>query len=173
MVWLACPERSEGSAGLAGWPPIQLTHGGSEIMIKEFREFIMRGNVPDLAVAVVIGGAFGAIVTSLVNDLLMPPIGLLLGGADFSNLFIDLSGGGYETLAAAQEAGAATVNYGLFLNTVIEFLIIAFAIFMVLRMVKRMEARFRPAAEEKPAAPPEPSAEEKLLTEIRDLLREK
>lgn len=141
-------------------------------MLKEFRSFIMRGNVLDLAVAVVIGGAFGAIVTSFVNDILMPPIGLLLGGADFSNLFIDLSGAGYESLAAAQEAGAATLNYGLFLNSVINFLIIAFAIFLIVRSVNRMQARLS-KKEEAPAAPPEPSNEEKLLAEIRDLLRER
>jgi large conductance mechanosensitive channel len=139
-------------------------------MLKEFRDFIMRGNVLDLAVAVIIGVAFGAIVSSFVNDILMPPIGLLLGGVDFSNLFIDLSGGGYATLIAAQEAGAATLNYGLFLNHIINFLIVAFAIFMVLRSVKRMQARVA-RKEEAPPAPPEPSAEEKLLTEIRDLLK--
>ena len=139
-------------------------------MLKEFRDFILRGNVLDLAVAVIIGGAFGAIVSSFVNDILMPPIGMLLGGVDFSNLFIDLSGRGYATLAAAQEAGAATLNYGLFLNHIINFLIVAFAIFMVLRSVKRMQARVA-RKEEAPPAPPEPSAEEKLLTEIRDLLK--
>jgi large conductance mechanosensitive channel len=139
-------------------------------MLKEFRDFIMRGNVLDLAVAVIIGVAFGAIVSSFVNDILMPPIGLLLGGVDFSNLFIDLSGGGYATLIAAQEAGAATLNYGLFLNHIINFLIVAFAIFMVLRSVKRMQARVA-RKEEAPPAPPAPSAEEKLLTEIRDLLK--
>jgi large conductance mechanosensitive channel len=135
-------------------------------MLKEFRAFIMRGNVLDLAVAVIIGAAFGAIVSSFVKDIIMPPIGLLLGGVDFSNLFIDLSGQGYATLAAAQEAGAPTINYGLFLNTVINFLIVAFAIFMVLRMVKRFTAK-----EEAPAPPPAPSDEVVLLTEIRDLLR--
>ena len=140
-------------------------------MLKEFKSFIMRGNVLDLAVAVIIGGAFGAIVSSFVNDILMPPIGLLLGGVDFSNLFIDLSGGGYTTLAAAQEAGAATLNYGLFLNTIINFLIVAFAIFLVLRAVKSAEARMAREEEAAPAAPPEPSDEVKLLTEIRDLLR--
>ncbi|HUF37887.1 MAG TPA: large conductance mechanosensitive channel protein MscL [Anaerolineales bacterium] len=140
-------------------------------MLKEFRDFIMRGNILDLAVAVVIGVAFGAIVTSFVNDILMPPIGLLLGGVDFSNLFLDLSGEGYETLAAAQEAGAATINYGLFLNTVINFLIVAFAIFMVLRAVKEVRERVAAREEQAPPAPPEPSAEERLLAEIRDLLR--
>jgi large conductance mechanosensitive channel len=140
-------------------------------MIKEFKDFIMRGNVLDLAVAVIIGGAFGKIVTSFVNDILMPPLGLLLGGVDFSNLFIDLSGDGYTTLAAAQEAGAATLNYGLFLNTVIDFVIVAFAIFLVLRAVRRMQERNK--EEEAPAPPPEPTAEEKLLTEIRDLLKDR
>ena len=106
-------------------------------MFKEFRSFLMRGNVLDLAVAVVIGGAFGAIVTSFVKDILMPPIGLLLGKVDFTNLFLDLSGGGYTSLAAAQEAGAATLNYGLFLNTMINFAIVAFAIFMILKAVER------------------------------------
>jgi large conductance mechanosensitive channel len=139
-------------------------------MLKEFRAFIMRGNVLDLAVAVIIGGAFGAIVTSFVNDILMPPIGLLLGGVDFSNLFIDLSGVGYATLAAAQEAGAPTINYGLFLNKVIDFVIVAFAIFMVLRSVRKIQERG--AKEAAPPAPPEPLAQEKLLMEIRDLLKE-
>lgn len=119
-------------------------------MLKDFRSFLMRGNILDLAVAVVIGGAFGAIVTSFVKDILMPPIGLLLGKVDFTNLFIDLSGGGYTTLAAAQEAGAATLNYGLFLNTIINFIIIAFAIFMILKGMERTKKKEAPAA---PAAP--------------------
>jgi large conductance mechanosensitive channel len=139
-------------------------------MLKEFRDFIMRGNVLDLAVAVIIGGAFGAIVKSFVSDILMPPIGLLLGGVDFSSLFIDLSGEGFTSLAAAQEAGAATLNYGLFLDAVINFLIVAIAIFMVLRAVRRIQERTQ-AEEEAAPAPPEPPAEEKLLTEIRDLLK--
>ncbi len=136
-------------------------------MLKEFKEFIMRGNVLDLAVAVIIGAAFGSIVNSFVNDLLMPPIGLLLGGVDFSNLFLVLDGDSYDTLAAAQEAGAATLNYGLFVNTIINFLIIAFAIFMVVKAANQMQGE----EEEAPEAPPEPSAEEKLLAEIRDLLK--
>ncbi|MGH2594332.1 MAG: large conductance mechanosensitive channel protein MscL [Anaerolineae bacterium] len=107
-------------------------------MLKEFREFIMRGNVLDLAVAVIIGAAFGAIISSLVKDILTPIIGLLLGGADFTNLFINLSGGSYATLADAQAAGAVTINYGLFLNAVINFLIIAFAIFLIVRQANRM-----------------------------------
>jgi large conductance mechanosensitive channel len=142
-------------------------------MLKEFRDFLMRGNILDLAVAVVIGGAFGTIVKSFVADIIMPPIGLLLGGVDFTNLFIDLSGVGYATLAAAQEAGAATINYGLFLNTVVNFIIVAFAIFMVLKGVKNVEERRKKQEEAAPATPPEPSAEEKLLAEIRDLLKTK
>ncbi len=108
-------------------------------MLKEFKAFIMRGNVIDLAVAVIIGGAFGKIVTSLVNDLIMPPIGLLLGKVNFSNLYIDLSGKGYVSLAAAQEAGAPTINYGLFLNNVIDFLIVAFIIFLVIKAFNRVK----------------------------------
>ncbi|MGR6836933.1 large conductance mechanosensitive channel protein MscL [Syntrophomonas erecta] len=115
-------------------------------MIKEFREFIARGNVLDLAIGIVIGAAFGKIVTSFVNDILMPPIGLLLGKVDFSNLFINLSAGEYQTLAAAQEAGAVTINYGLFLTTLIDFLIIAFAIFLVVRQVNRFKRKEETAA---------------------------
>jgi len=106
-------------------------------MFKGFREFIMRGNVLDLAVAVIIGAAFGKIVTSLVNDVLMPPLGLVLKNVDFSNLFWDLSGGNHPTLAAAKAAGDATIAYGVFLNNVIDFLIVAFVIFMVIRQVNR------------------------------------
>ena len=137
-------------------------------MLKEFGEFIKRGNVIDLAVAVVIGAAFGAIVKSLVDDIIMPPIGLLLGGVDFSNLFINLSGGNYPSLAAAQEAGVATINYGLFVNAVINFLIVAFVIFLIVRQINKMKKEEEAA----PPPPPEPSAEEKLLAEIRDLLKE-
>jgi large conductance mechanosensitive channel len=111
-------------------------------MLKEFRDFALRGNVLDLAVAVIIGAAFGKIVTSFVNDILMPPIGLLLGGVDFSNLFINLGGTAYATLAEAQAAGAATLNYGLFLQAVIDFLIVAFVIFLIVRQVNKMR---RPA----------------------------
>jgi len=107
-------------------------------MLKEFKEFIMRSNVLDLAVAVIIGAAFGKIVTSFVNDIIMPPIGLLLGKVDFSNLFINLSGTPYKSLAEAQSAGAPTLNYGLFLNTVIDFLIVSFIIFLVIRMANRL-----------------------------------
>ena len=106
-------------------------------MLKEFKDFAMRGNVLDMAVGIIIGAAFGKIITSFVSDILMPPIGLILGNADFSNLFIDLKGGSYASLAAAKAAGAATLNYGLFINTVIDFLIVAFAIFLLIRQVNR------------------------------------
>jgi len=108
-------------------------------MLKDFRKFIMRGNVLDLAIAVVIGAAFGQIVTSLVNDIIMPPIGLILGKANFSNLFISLSGKHYATLAQAKAAGAATINYGSFISTIINFLIIAFVIFLVIRQFNRFK----------------------------------
>lgn len=112
-------------------------------MLNDFKAFVMKGNVLDLAVAVIIGGAFGAIVTSLVNDVVMPPIGLLLGNVDFSNLFLSLNGQAYPTLAAAQEAGAPVIAYGQFANTVINFLIVAAAIFLVVRAAAKMQ---RPAA---------------------------
>ena len=107
-------------------------------MWKEFRLFILRGNVLELAVAVVLGAAFGRVVTSLVEDLLMPPIGLALGGVDFRNLFVDLSRGGYATLAEAQAAGAPTLRYGIFINAIVSFLIVAFAIFLLVRSLNRM-----------------------------------
>ena len=122
-------------------------------MFKEFKAFIMRGNVLDLAVAVIIGAAFGKIVSSLVNDVLMPPIGLLLGKMDFSSLFVNLSGKDYSSLASAKAAGAATINYGLFLNTVIDFVIVAFVIFLVVRAashLKRPEPAPAPATKECP-----------------------
>jgi large conductance mechanosensitive channel len=122
-------------------------------MFKEFKEFIMRGNVLDLAVAVVIGAAFGKIVNSLVNDVLMPPLGLLLGNLDFSNLFISLSGTHYDTLEAAKTAGAPVLRYGLFINSLVDFLIIAFAIFVVVRSANRLHKK--PAA-----APAEPTSKE-------------
>jgi large conductance mechanosensitive channel len=106
-------------------------------MLKEFRDFVARGNVVDLAVAVVIGAAFGKIIDSLVKDIIMPPIGMVLGKVDFANLFIDLSGQNYATLADAQAAGAPTINYGAFINTIISFMIVAFAIFMVLKQIER------------------------------------
>ena len=112
-------------------------------MWKEFKEFMMRGNVLDMAVGIVIGMAFGKIVTSFVEDVLMPPIGRLIGRVDFSNLFVSLSGQHYDTLAAAKAAGAATINYGVFVNAVLNFLIVAFAIFLLIRQVNRLK---RPAA---------------------------
>ena len=108
-------------------------------MLKEFKEFAMRGNVLDMAVGIVIGASFGKIITSFVDDILMPPVGLLLGRMDFSNLFLSLSGQHYDSLAAAKAAGAATLNYGMFFNSVINFLIIAFAIFLLIRQVNRLK----------------------------------
>jgi large conductance mechanosensitive channel len=136
-------------------------------MIKEFKEFAMRGNVVDLAVGIVIGAAFGKIVTSLVNDIIMPPIGLLLGNVDFTDLFLALNGESYESLAAANAAGAPVVRYGVFINTVLDFLIVAFAVFLLVKGVNRLKRK----AEAKPAAAPTPSAEVQLLTEIRDAVR--
>lgn len=136
-------------------------------MLKEFREFIERGNVIELAVAFILGLAFNAIVKSLVNDMIMPVVGLVTGGADFTNRFIVLGSGSFDTLAAAQEAGVATLNYGVFINTVIEFIIIAFVLFMMVRTYNR----FRRKQEEAPAEPPAPPRQEVLLEEIRDALR--
>lgn len=116
-------------------------------MLKEFQTFAMKGNVVDMAVGVILGGAFGKIVTSLVNDIIMPPLGLLLGRADFSNLFISLNGRAYATLAEAQAAGAPTLNYGLFVNTVVNFLIVAFSIFIVIRQMNRLAKVLPPRAE--------------------------
>jgi large conductance mechanosensitive channel len=114
-------------------------------MLKEFKEFAMRGNVVDLAVGIIIGGAFGKIVSSFVGDILMPPIGLLLGKVDFSNLFIDLSGKTYQSLQEAKAAGAATMNYGLFFNTVLDFLIVAFAVFLLVKQINRLKREEQPA----------------------------
>lgn len=122
-------------------------------MLKEFKEFAMRGNVMDMAVGIIIGAAFGKIVSSLVKDVIMPPIGLLMGGVDFSNLFINLTDQKYATLAAAEKAGAATINYGQFINTVLDFLIVAFAIFMVIRVMNQLKR-------EEEEAPPEPTEKE-------------
>ncbi len=139
-------------------------------MFKEFKEFAMRGNVVDMAVGIIIGAAFGAIVASAVGDVLMPAIGLLLGGVDFSNKFVLLKDGAtagpYASLAAAKAAGAVTLAYGLLLNAIVNFVIVAFALFMV---IKGMNATRKQQAEA-PAAPPAPSKEAVLLTEIRDLL---
>lgn len=110
-------------------------------MIKEFKEFAVKGNVIDLAIGVIIGGAFGKIVTSFVNDMIMPVFGILIGKVDFSNLFISLDGTKYPSLSAAQEAGAATINYGVFINTIVEFLIISFSIFIVIRQINRLKRK--------------------------------
>jgi large conductance mechanosensitive channel len=140
-------------------------------MLKEFKEFAMRGNVVDLAVGIVIGAAFGKIVDSLVKDVIMPPIGLALGRVDFANLFLVLKDGvqpgPYATVDAAAKGGAITLNAGLFLNTVISFVIVAFAVFMLVKTINRLK-RQQAAA---PVAPAEPSEEVKLLREIRDALR--
>jgi large conductance mechanosensitive channel len=122
-------------------------------MLKEFKEFIMRGNVVDLAVGIIIGGAFGKIVTSLVNDVLMPPIGRILGNVNFGGLFINLSGTPYPSLAAAKAAGAATINYGMFINTVIDFIIVAAAIFVLIKQVNRLKKPVAVAAPATKACP--------------------
>lgn len=137
-------------------------------MLNEFKKFAMRGNVVDMAVGIVIGTAFTKIVTSLVQDVIMPPIGLALGRVDFSQLYINLTGADYPSLTAAQEAGAATINYGMFINAVINFLIVAFAIFMVIRAMNTLK---RKEEEAPPPAVAVPSPEVALLTEIRDALR--
>ena len=137
--------------------------------IEEFQKFIMRGNVVDLAVGIIIGAAFTAIVGSLVKDLFNPIIGLLLGGIDFSNIFITLKGPSTPTLEAAKTAGAVTLNIGLFLNAVIQFLIVAFAVFWMVKVLTKLQRK----QEAEPAPPPAPSKTEVLLTEIRDLLATK
>ena len=139
--------------------------------IKEFKEFAVKGNVMDMAVGVIIGGAFGKIVTSLVSDVLMPVIGKLTGGISFTDLFINLGDGNYQTLAAAQEAGAAVLAYGQFIQNIIDFIIIAFCIFLMIKGMNKMK-REEPAAPAEPAAPKGPTQEE-LLAEIRDLLEKK
>ena len=136
-------------------------------MLKEFRDFAMRGNVVDLAVGIIIGAAFTSIVNSLVKDILMPPIGFIMGGIDFSDFFIALSTTQYDTLKAAEEAGVVTINYGLFINAVINFLIVAFILFQLVKVSNRMRKA------EPPAPPPGPTPSEKLLGEIRDALVKK
>lgn len=135
-------------------------------MFKEFKEFATRGNVLDMAVGIIIGAAFTTIVSSLVDDILMPPLGLILGQLDFTNLFITLGDGEFASLAAAREAGAPVLAYGLFINAVIKFLLVAFALFMVIKQFNR----FKKQAEAAPAAPPR---QEVLLEEIRDALRQR
>jgi len=134
-------------------------------MLDEFKKFAMRGSVVDLAVGVIIGASFTGIVTSLVNDIIMPPIGWLMGGLDFTNLFAVLKGPHAETLAAAKAAGAVTVNYGLFINAVINFTIVALILFLIVRSINRLKA---PPPE---SAPIEPAEDIKLLREIRDALK--
>jgi large conductance mechanosensitive channel len=132
-------------------------------MLKEFREFAMKGNVLDMAIGIIIGAAFGKIVSSFVADILMPPLGLLMGKVDFANWFVTLGDGEYTTLEKAKEVGAVTLNYGVFLNTVIDFVIVAFAIFLLVKQVNRLK-------KETPPPPAETPRQEVLLAEIRDLL---
>jgi large conductance mechanosensitive channel len=135
-------------------------------MLRDFKQFMLRGNVIDLAVGIIVGVAFTGVVNSLVNDLIMPPIGVILGGADFSDYFIDMSGGGHASLAAAKEAGAATLDYGAFVNTVINFVIVGLAVFLLVKQVNRL-------APKAPAAASAPPRGEVLLEEIRDLLKKR
>ena len=140
-------------------------------MFQEFKKFAIKGNVMDMAVGIIIGAAFGLIVKSFVADVIMPPIGLLLGGVDFSEMFLVLKDGAkaagpYAILAAAKEAGAVSINIGVFINTIINFLIVAFAIFIVVKWINSLKKK----EEEAPSEPPKPSNEELLLGEIRDLL---
>tara|TARA_B100000949_G_C14189623_1_gene411134 strand:- start:304 stop:711 length:408 start_codon:yes stop_codon:yes gene_type:complete len=135
-------------------------------MFKEFKSFIAKGNVMDMAVGIIIGAAFTAIVTSMVGDILMPVIGVFTSGIDFSNLYLALDGNSYDSLAAAEEAGAPLVKYGVFINAVINFLIVALVIFMLVKQINRLK-------EKEAAAPKVPPADVQLLTEIRDLLKKK
>lgn len=134
-------------------------------MLNEFKEFALKGNVVDLAVGVIIGAAFGKIVASITQDVIMPVVGLALGKVDFSNLFISLTGGDYPTLQAASDAGAPVLRYGLFFNTVLDFLILAFIIFLMVRAINRLRKATPPAP------PPGPTPDQQLLTEIRDALK--
>jgi len=135
-------------------------------ILKEFKEFALRGNVMDMAVGIIIGAAFSTIVRSLVDDIIMPPIGVVTGGVDFSSVFISLNGQNYTSLAAARQAGAPTMNIGLFINNVISFLIVAFVLFMAIKALNQLRRK----QEEDPASEPPPSREVELLTEIRDAL---
>lgn len=138
--------------------------------VNEFKAFVLRGNVVDLAVGIIIGAAFTTIVDSLVKDIIMPPIGLLTGGVDFADLYINLTNTTYPSFAAAQEAGAATINIGRFINAIVNFLIVSFAIFMIVKQLSRLQ---RKQAAEAVAEPPPPPRSEVLLEEIRDLLKER
>jgi len=135
-------------------------------MLNEFKEFALRGNVVDMAVGIVIGAAFSTIVKSLVDDIIMPPIGVITGGVDFSNIFIALNGQDYPSLAAARQAGAPTINIGVFINNCISFLIVAFALFMAVKAMNRLRRK----QEEAPQTEPPPSREVQLLEDIRDAL---
>ncbi len=135
-------------------------------MLNEFKEFALRGNVVDMAVGIIIGAAFSTIVKSLVDDVIMPPIGVVTGGVDFSNLFIPLSSGDYQSLAQAREAGAPTINIGVFINNVISFMIVAFVLFMVIKAMNTLRRK----QEEAPATEPPPSREVQLLEDIRNVL---
>lgn len=137
--------------------------------LKEFREFAVKGNVIDMAVGIIIGAAFGKVVTSVVEDVIMPPIGWVLGGVDFSGLFINLTGEEYASLQAAKEAGAPVIGYGAFVNTVISFTIVAFAVFLLIKFVNNLKRMA--GAQEAAAPPPAPPREEVLLEEIRDILK--
>ena len=138
-------------------------------LIQEFREFAMRGNVIDLAVGVIIGAAFGKIVTALVNDIIMPPIGLILSGINFKDLYLPLNGKNYGTLAEAQKDGAAILSYGNFINTIIEFVIVSACVFALVKAINVLRRKQEAAAAASPA--PAPTKSEELLTEIRDLLK--
>jgi large conductance mechanosensitive channel len=135
-------------------------------MLQEFKEFALRGNVVDMAVGIIIGAAFSTIVRSLVDDIIMPPMGVVTGGVDFSNMFIALNGQDYPSLTAARQAGAATINFGLFINNVISFMIVAFVLFMVVKAMNQLRRK----QEEEPQTEPPPSQEVQLLQEIRDAL---
>jgi large conductance mechanosensitive channel len=135
--------------------------------VQEFKEFALRGNMVDLAVGIIIGVAFGAVVNSLVEDVIMPPLGLIIGNVDFSDLFINLSGQDYASLAAAREAGAPVIAYGAFINVVINFVVVALAVFLLVKGMNRLRRKQEQAPEEVPAPP----RQEVLLEEIRDILR--
>jgi len=135
-------------------------------MLQEFKEFALRGNVVDMAVGIIIGAAFSTIVRSLVDDIVMPPMGVVTGGVDFSNMFIALNGEHYDSLTQAKQAGAPTINFGVFINNLISFLIVAFVLFMVIKAMNRLRRK----QEEEPQTEPPPSREVQLLEEIRDAL---
>ena len=134
-------------------------------MLKEFKQFAMRGNVVDLAVGLILGAAFTTVVNSLVNDIIMPPVGLIIGGIDFSDFFLTIKGAHHATLEEAKKAGAVTINYGLFVNSVVKFVIVAFAVFILVKQVNRLHRT-------EPPPPAKPSRQEELLAEIRDLLKQ-